>query len=192
MYSFAPLGTACLKTAESDCRRVVAKRESGEGLSRAIVRAGGAMGSPPNEVIHDCVARYRRLARQSWKNPPLGRLPEDARQSEERGLSRRLAPLAASLDSEGRAGPPGNSVRFTRRCVLQPLRSDAGGRWRKRILLAQFPPAIKSAFTSLHPPWSCRGSSCLGQSSAGPPGWLSPVGALLSTALICERDAASR
>jgi hypothetical protein len=46
------------------------------------------MGSPPNEAIRDCVAHYRRLARQSWLHPPLGRLPEDARQSEERGLSR--------------------------------------------------------------------------------------------------------
>ena len=52
------------------------------------MHAGETMGSPPNEAIHGFVARYRRLARQSWKDPPLGRLPEDARQSEERGLNR--------------------------------------------------------------------------------------------------------
>jgi hypothetical protein len=82
------------------------------------VHAGGTMGSPPNEAVHDCVTRFRRLARQSWKNPPLGRLPEDARQSEEQGLNRRLAPLAASLDCEGRAGSPGHFVHVTRRCVV--------------------------------------------------------------------------
>ena len=113
-----------MKAAESDCRRVVAKRRSGEALIRAVLRAGGVTGSPPNEAIHDCVARYRRLARQSWKNPPSGRLPEDARQSEERGLSRRLAPLAASLDSEERAGPPSrlHPLHASLRPVATPVR----------------------------------------------------------------------
>ena len=76
------------------------------------------MGSPPNEAIHDCVARLRRLARQSWKNPPSGCLPEDARQSEERELSRGLTPLAASLNREGRAGPQAtpSALRVTASC----------------------------------------------------------------------------
>jgi hypothetical protein len=68
------------------------------GFESRDCAGGQSDGSPPNEAIYDCVARCRRLARQRWKIPPLGCLPEDSRQSEERGLSRRLAPLAASLD----------------------------------------------------------------------------------------------